>query len=124
MFLKGLLTRMMDCLMRSEMALERDELQKAAKKHGGTPIREAAARSVTSCCGTVRCVSLRPRADEVPALVVDLDDGTRTMNLVWLGRRRIAGIKPGTCLKVWGRVTYRKGLPTIFNPAYEIKPSH
>lgn len=109
-------------LTRTDTALEQDELQEAARRHGGVPIGQAVDRSVTCCAGTVRCVSLRPRSGEVPALVVDLDDGTRTMNLVWLGRRRIGGIEPGVYLKVRGRVTFRKGVPTIFNPAYEIKP--
>jgi len=46
----------------------------------------------------------------------------RQANLVWLGRRRIGGIVPGTYLTAHGRVTYKHGIPTIFNPAYEIKP--
>ena len=101
--------------------LESDELRETTRKLGATPICDAVDRSVVSCCGTVRSVSLRPRGDAVPAMVVDLDDGSKTMNLVWLGRRKIAGIEPGTYLKVHGRVTYVKGTPTIFNPSYEIK---
>ena len=56
----------------------------------------------------------------MPALVVDLYDGSRTINLVWLGRRTIGGIEPGTYLRASGRVTYTRGIPTIFNPSYEI----
>ena len=47
--------------------------------------------------GTVRSVTLRPRVN-VPALVVDLYDGSQALNLVWLGRRTIGGIEPGTYL--------------------------
>lgn len=110
-----------DRLTKSDDSLENDDLQESTRRLGATPICDAADRSIASCCGTVRSVSLRPRAVSVPAMVVDLDDGSRTMNLVWLGRRRIAGIEPGTYLKVTGRVTYLKGTPTIFNPSYEIK---
>ena len=39
-------------------------------------------------------MTLRPRAD-VPALVVEIYDGSRPLHLVWLGRREIAGIQPG-----------------------------
>ncbi|WP_265444002.1 OB-fold nucleic acid binding domain-containing protein [Flexivirga meconopsidis] len=121
MSLKTSFGKVADRLTRSETSLERDELREAARKHGATPICDATDRSMASCCGTVRSVSLRPRSGTVPAMVVDLDDGSRTMNLVWLGRRRIGGIEPGVYLKVKGRVTYLKGVPTIFNPAYEIK---
>lgn len=108
-------------LTRSDNSLERDELQEVARKHATTMICDAPDRELVCCCGTVRSVSLRPRGDSVPALVVDLDDGSRTMRVVWLGRRKITGIEPGVYLKVKGRVTYLKGSPTIFNPAYEIK---
>ena len=67
-------------------------------------------------------MTLRPRVN-VPALVVDLYDGSRTINLIWLGRRTIGGIEPGTYLRATGRVTFTRGIATIFNPAYEIVPS-
>ncbi len=118
----GRLARAAAKLVRSEGAIEREELQQACARLGGTPIESAQEGEVMECAGTVQCLSLRPRGDEAAALVVDLDDGSRTMNLVWLGRRKIAGIEPGVFLKVRGRVVYRKGVPTIFNPVYEIKP--
>lgn len=118
---KTSLGKVTEKLTKTDDMLERDDLQASTRQLGATPICDAEDRAVTSCCGTVRSVSLRPRAESVPAMVVDLDDGSRTMNLVWLGRRKIAGIEPGTFLKVTGRVTYLKGVPTIFNPSYEIK---
>ena len=42
------------------------------------------------------------------------------LRVVWLGRRRIPGIDAGTELRLEGMVTIRDGLPTIFNPRYEI----
>lgn len=118
---KTSLGKVTDKLTKSDDVLESDDLQATSRKLGATPICDAADRSIASCCGTVRSISLRPRSDSVPAMVADLDDGSRTMNLVWLGRRKIAGIEPGTYLKVTGRITYIKGTPTIFNPSYEIK---
>ena len=56
----------------------------------------------------------------VPALDVEVWDGTGTLHLVWLGRRRIAGIDPGVKLRATGRVSRHRNLKTIFNPAYEI----
>ena len=40
--------------------------------------------------------------------------------MIWLGRRRIPGIDAGTELRLEGMVTVRDGLPTMFNPRYEI----
>ena len=101
--------------------LEDRELKEDTWRLGATPIADLADRKDASVCGAVRSVTLRPRVN-VPALVVELYDGSKTLNLVWLGRRRIAGIVPGTYLTAHGLVTYKHGIPTIFNPAYEIKP--
>lgn len=117
----GLLSRVASRLVRTESELEARELQEDAGRLGGTPIVDLVDRSVVSVCGAVRSVTLRPRVN-VPALVVELFDGSKPLNIVWLGRRRIGGIVPGTYLTVHGRVTYRHGIPTIFNPAYEIMP--
>jgi len=117
----GLLTRLTARLASTESELEDLELQKDTWRLGATPIADLADRADASVCGAVRSVTLRPRVN-VPALVVELYDGSKTLNLVWLGRRRIAGIVPGTYLTAHGRVTYKHGIPTIFNPAYEIKP--
>ena len=54
--------------------------------------RSSSFRTVSSACvcGTLRSVTLRPRAG-VPALVAELYDGSGTVQVVWLGRRQIAG---------------------------------
>jgi hypothetical protein len=67
----------------------------------------------------VRSVTLRPR-EETPALDVEVWDGTASLHLVWLGRRRIAGIVPGIKISATGRITTRRKVLTMFNPAYEI----
>ena len=64
-------------------------------------------------------MTLRPRAG-VPALEAELYDGTGSINVVWLGRRQIAGIEPGRRIKVQGMVTRSEGEPAVFNPRYEL----
>lgn len=118
----GLLSRVTAHLARTELEFDARELQEDTGRLGGTPIAELTDRSYASVCGSVRSVTLRPRVN-VPALVVELYDGSKTLNLVWLGRRRIGGIVPGTYLTAHGRVTFKLGVPTMFNPAYEIKPT-
>jgi hypothetical protein len=118
----GLLSRVTERLARTELEFEALELQEDTGRLGATPIAELEDRSDATVCGSVRSVTLRPRVN-VPALVVELYDGSKTLNLIWLGRRRIGGIVPGTSLTARGRVTFKHGVPTIFNPAYEIKPT-
>jgi hypothetical protein len=42
------------------------------------------------------------------------------LRVTWLGRRRVPGIVAGVELKLEGMLTLREGLPTMFNPRYEI----
>lgn len=116
-----LFSRLTSRLASTASELEDHELKEDTWRLGATPIDALSNRKDASVCGAVRSVTLRPRVN-VPALVVELYDGSKTLNLVWLGRRRIAGIVPGTYLTAHGLVTYKHGIPTIFNPAYEIKP--
>ncbi|HEY7723364.1 MAG TPA: OB-fold nucleic acid binding domain-containing protein [Pedococcus sp.] len=118
---RSLLARLGERLTKPTHELEADELRKVSDRHGGTPMCDLQDRQTATVSGTVRAVTLRPRVN-VPALVVDLYDGSTTINLVWLGRRTIRGIEPGTYLRATGRVTFTRGMPTIFNPAYEIVP--
>ena len=117
----GLISRVTEALARTGSELEARDLQADTGRLGGTPIADLVDRSQASVCGVVRSVTLRPRVN-VPALVAEIYDGSQTLDLIWLGRRRIGGIVPGTYLSARGRVTYRHGVPTIFNPAYEIRP--
>jgi len=78
-------------------------------------------RQVVRLRGTLRTVTLRPRGG-VPALEAELFDGSGVITLIWLGRRRIAGIKPGTSLQVQGRIGDHDGVRAMFNPRYELIP--
>ena len=118
---KSALSRLGARLTKSVTQIEADELKEDAARMGCTPMSDLLDRQEATVSGTVRAVTLRPRVN-VPALVIDLYDGSRTINLIWLGRRTIGGIQPGTYLRAHGRLTYSRGIPTIFNPSYEIVP--
>ena len=100
--------------------LEAKELQIDAVKAGCCPIAEAADRSWVKLHGSLRTVTLVPRGG-VPALEADLYDGSGSIRLVWLGRRRIAGIEPGRSIKVEGRIGVQDNGRVIFNPRYELR---
>ena len=118
---RGRFGRLTDRFVRPANELEDEELQADAERVGATPICDLPNRERVDVCGVVRSVTLRPRAD-VPALVVEIYDGSRPLHLVWLGRREIAGIVPGVQLRAQGRVSFYRGIPTMFNPFYEIVP--
>lgn len=117
----GRLRRMLDRLTASRGELEAAELAAGVVEGGGTPINVCPDREHVTVCGTLRTVTLRPRAG-VPALEAELYDGSGTVALVWLGRRRIAGVEPGRAMWVQGRIATSEGRSVIFNPRYELRP--
>ena len=70
--------------------------------------------------GRLRAVVYTP-AENVPTLQAELFDGSAAIVLVWLGRRRIAGIEPGRKIKATGRVGVHDGRLAIYNPKYELQ---
>jgi len=99
--------------------LDARELREESRDRGSTPVRECHVGQKADVSGTIRALTLRP-VGGVPALEAELYDGSGTIKLVWLGRRRIQGIEPGRTLSVHGRVTFQRGVPVIFNPSYEL----
>jgi hypothetical protein len=105
----------------SQEEIEADEEREdAVRATGCTPVDQAADRRRVKVSGVIRSVVLRPRQG-VPALEAELYDGSGTVQLVWLGRREIAGIEPGRRLKVEGLVCSREGRRSMFNPRYELR---
>jgi len=90
-------------------------------KSGTTSISDAPDRERVTLRGALRTVTLRPRAG-VPALEAELNDGTGVITVVWLGRRRIAGIEPGRAIEVEGRIGAHEGARIMYNPRYELLP--
>lgn len=99
---------------------EAEELRTDAERAGCVPIAEAADRALVDLQGSLRTVTLRPRGG-VPALEAELYDGTGVVMLVWLGRRRIAGIEPGRRVRVRGRIGVQDGTRVLYNPRYELR---
>lgn len=116
-----MLRRAVSRLATSAQAHEAEELLKGCAKFGATPVADLPRRELVTVAGTLRTVTLRPRAG-VPALVADLYDGSGSVSLVWLGRREIPGIDPGRSLLAYGRITTDGEHPVIYNPRYELRP--
>lgn len=114
----GVSARLRD-LAKTPTQHEADELHRVI--HGRLPVASAPLRDreIAEVRGVVRSVTIPPRRS-VPVLVAELYDGRTSVNLIWVGRRRIGGIEPGAFLRARGRVAMKSGVPTIFNPPYEL----
>jgi RecG-like helicase len=75
--------------------------------------------------GRVRSLRVRPWADS-PTLEIVLVDDTGGITVVFLARRHIAGIRPGTVMIVEGMVGENERRLAILNPEYELEsvPGH
>jgi len=116
--LRGLLRR----LTAGQEELEAEELREEVGAENATPIVSCAERRRFRVAGTLRTVTLRPRGG-APALEAELYDGSDVIDLVWLGRRKIAGIEPGRVVRAEGLVSLQDGRKVMFNPRYELRPT-
>lgn len=98
---------------------EARDLRKTFTTDGVVAIGDAPDREKIRVRGSLKTVTLRPRGG-VPALEAELYDGTGTVTVIWLGRRRIAGIGPGQSLEVSGRIGTSDGHRVLYNPRYEL----
>ena len=55
-----------------------------------------------------------------PTLEAELYDGSGSLTLVWLGRKRVPGIEVGRVLTATGRLGLREGGRVLYNPRYEL----
>jgi hypothetical protein len=116
----GRIKRVMRRLSATPAELEADDLEAERQSQGCRQIEGLADREVVTVYGELKDVSLAPRAG-TPTLEAALYDGSGTVTLVWLGRRKIVGIRPGVGLVASGRVSCQDGHRVIYNPHYELQ---
>ncbi len=107
-------------LTASEAELDAEELQRESEESGAVPACDCQRGQLVTLTGRLKTVVYTPRTN-LPTLEADLYDGSDVVTLVWLGRRRIAGIEPGRQVEARGRVAIRDGRKVIYNPYYEIE---
>ena len=81
------------------------------------------------CSGVIDAITIEPASTSPTYSAILIDEDAHVspgaaapgrLRLLWLGRRRVPGIDVGTRVRVEGMVSLREGLPTMFNPRYEI----
>lgn len=118
----GVLRRALHRLTTPEHVLEAENRQEQSLESGGTPVQRCRDRAQVCVVGMLRTVTIQPRGGS-PSLQAELWDGSGSVDIVWIGRRRIAGIEPGRVIRAEGRMTQRDGRRVMFNPRYELRPS-
>lgn len=88
---------------------------------GVIPISSVAYRQRARVAGRIRSQRVQPWAG-VATLECVIVDGTGGLNLVFLGRKHVAGLAPGVRLVAEGMIGEQAGKLAILNPLYRILP--
>ena len=115
----GWLSRTLQKLTADDSALDAQELRAGAASAGCEPVVSCRKGEVVQVTGRLKSVVYTPR-ETVPTLEAELFDGSGSVTLVWLGRRRIPGIEPGRTVTARGRFAAFDGKRVIYNPWYEL----
>jgi RecG-like helicase len=99
--------------------LDADDLSEDSERSGAQRASECSCGQEVTVFGRIRSVEFCPQSADA-TLQAELYDGTEGVTLVWMGRRRIAGIEPGRTMRVRGRISVRDGHKVLYNPYYEI----
>ena len=115
----GWLSRTLQRLAADEHAIDAEELRADAVSAGCEPVSTCRKGELVAVTGRLKSVVYTPR-ETVPTLEAELFDGSGSVTLVWLGRRRIPGIEPGRTVSARGRFANFDGKRVIYNPWYEL----
>lgn len=100
--------------------LDAEEMAESSHATGALPVVSCTRGQEVTMFGRLRSVESSSKAASA-SVEAELFDGTDSILLVWIGRRRIPGIEPGKTLQVRGRVGEREGRKAIYNPYYELR---
>jgi RecJ-like exonuclease len=115
----GWLSRTLQRLTADDHAIDAEELRAGTVSAGCEPVSSCRKGAVVTVTGRLKSVIYTPR-ETVPTLEAELFDGSGSVTLVWLGRRRIPGIEPGRTVTARGRFADVEGKRVIYNPWYEL----
>lgn len=111
-----------------KLATPQDELDERSLREfcdthaEATRIDDLVPRQLATVVGEIASTRIVPHSDGVAWLEAMITDGTGSLTVMWTGRRRIAGVKPGQRLTVTGRaaVVLASSPLRMVNPSYEL----
>jgi Amino acid permease len=93
--------------------------ERPAPGRGVTPIGALTKPGRAVAEGRVHTVEIRP-VEHNTVLACDIEDSTGQLTALFYGRSNIAGLRPGSRVRLRGQVGIREGRPVMINPAYEL----
>ena len=87
-----------------------------------TAIGHARWRDRVRVRGRIRALRIQPWEGGVATLEATLVDDTGGITVIFMGRRRIAGVRLGAWMEVEGMVLESRGKLAIMNPEYVLLP--
>jgi hypothetical protein len=118
----GWLSRTLQRLTADDHTVDAEELRAESASAGCQAVNTCQKGAVVTVTGRLKSVVYTPR-ETVPTLEAELFDGSGSVTLVWLGRRRIPGIEPGRTVIARGRFGAFDGKRVLYNPWYELGAS-
>lgn len=97
--------------------LEAEDLQEASKSCGAMSLADCRPRQRVIVRGTIASVT---SGDTHGWMTAEVNDGTGTVQLIWMGRSEINCVLPGRSIKAAGCVAERDGRLAIYNPEFEM----
>lgn len=115
----GVLRRVLRRMSASNEDLEDEALRQRSIDSGASTIADAELRTRVHLQGRIEVLTLNPNGTN-RWLEAELSDGTGTVHLIWMGRRRIPGLRAGRRLAVEGLISSADGRRVIYNPRYQL----
>ncbi len=115
----GVLRRVLYRLAASNDDLVDDELRQESVDAGASTIANAQMRTRVHIQGRIEVLTLNPTGTN-RWLEAELNDGTGSVHLIWMGRRRIPGLRAGRRLAVDGLIAANDGQRIMYNPRYQL----
>lgn len=97
--------------------LEATELRQRAADVGAQPLASCAPRSRVILRGEIVSITSDAKNGWLEA---EVNDGSGTVRLIWMGRSRLECLMPGRDIRVAGRLAEEDGRPVIYNPDFEV----
>jgi RecG-like helicase len=99
-----------------------DSLHTDSNRHTHSRVAQLQPRRRATVIGTITSLIIRPRAG-VPALEVEIQDGSGKVTCIWLGQRSISAITPGRDIEVTGMMMQSQEGWRSYNPVYRLFPT-
>lgn len=103
----------------SKIEQHADSLHEGERPGASVRVADLRDRTTATIVGTIRSLTVRPSSG-VKSLEAEIEDGTGSVVVIWLGRRSIQGVAPGSDIEIRGLMSHDSRGWRTFNPTYRL----